>query len=130
MRCDTGAIQPEQHRLGQHATDRDVHDVRRPQDPFTEHNDVIDRGCRRDELIDEAPGSGGLALQTSRLAERGRGRTEADDADDVLETAAPRTFLGTADNQRLHAQAATDHECSHAGRSSELVSADRDEVGP
>ena len=64
----------------------------------------------------EAPGGGLLPLEPSRLAERSCRRTETDDADHVLETAASCPLLRTTDDERLEAQAPADDEGSGARR--------------
>src|ERR1017187_10191260 len=69
------------------------------------------------------------ACSCSSLPERSHRCPKTDDPDQVLEAAASCPFLGATDDERLEAQAPTDHEGSDAGRAPQLVSAERDEVG-
>ena len=68
-------------------------------------------------------------LQLARLRERRRRGAEADDAEHVLEAAPSGALLRAADDERLEADAPTNDEGTDAGWASELVGADRDEVG-
>ena len=91
--------------------------------------DVVDGGGRLEERTGQVPGGGFLLFQRSWLCERSCRSAEANDPDQVLETAASGPLLCTTDDERLEAYAPADDERSYAGRPPQLVSAHRDEVG-
>ncbi len=62
-------------------------------------------------------------------AELRRGRAEADDAGDVLQTAAAGTFLRATHHERLHAQPASHEQRAHTLRAAELVRGDGAQIG-
>ena len=68
-------------------------------------------------------GGGLFVFQSSRFAQRGRRRAEADDPDDVLETPPPGPLLGPAEEERLEAETPTDDKGADTRRPPELVRA-------
>ena len=116
MSRDARPVEAEQHCLGQDTSDRHVHDVGRAPVEITKCCDVVDGGGRLEERTGQVPGGGFLLFQRSWLCERSCRSAEANDPDQVLETAASGPLLCTTDDERLEAYAPADDERSYAGR--------------
>ncbi len=137
VRGDAGLIETEQHRLRLDAVDADAHVVGKAtiRTRLAQHLDALDGveagdqpiavGERADLLASESGDAGVIARHQGC-----RGRAQAHDARHVLEARPPRPFLIPAEQEGLEAQAPPDEERTRAGRCTELVAADREQVDP